>query len=200
MLGAACLDVGYCSSADRVLPSKDVKEVDITGITLGDIPVKRGRKAMGFRGTPASTKSFDLCAVTTGKKSHEVGDKGLEMQIKFQVADVKKPLLSVKRVVDKGNVVAFGPKGEDSFIQNPKLGYRLPLRVTEGGSYMLDMTFPDGSTSAITVDSGAEENVCPRSWGSQFGLQRSTPRNFRSASGENIKHHGSREVMFTSPF
>ena len=109
----------------------------------------------------------------------EVEKNGLDMHMKFQVADVKKPLVFVKRIMDQSNSVRFGPTGGDSFIASPSLGYRLPLRATLGGSYMLDITFPDGSVSAVTVDSGAEENLCPKTWGIQFGIQKAAPRNFR---------------------
>ena len=65
---------------------------------------------------------------------------------------------------------------------------------------MLDITFPDGTVSAVTVDSGAEENVCPKAWGIQFGTQKAAPKQFRGASGDLIKHFGSRDVVFRSPF
>ena len=35
------------------------------------------------------------------------------MSLGFQVADVKKPLVSVRRITEKGNLVQFGPKPED---------------------------------------------------------------------------------------
>ncbi len=35
---------------------------------------------------------------------------------RVKVADVKKPLLSVKRIVEKGNKVSFGPGIEDNYI------------------------------------------------------------------------------------
>ena len=34
----------------------------------------------------------------------------------FQVADVRKPLLSVKRIVQRGNLVQFGDRPGESFI------------------------------------------------------------------------------------
>eukprot|EP00973_Karenia_brevis_P033075 4564506-Karenia_brevis.AAC.1 len=44
------------------------------------------------------------------------------MILDFQVADVSKPLLAVKRVVEKSNMVVFGPGEEDNFILNRKTG------------------------------------------------------------------------------
>ena len=53
-----------------------------------------------------------------------IGDVGAEkrrkMKIKFQVADVKKPLMAVRRIVENGNRVVFSEAG--SFIINDKTG------------------------------------------------------------------------------
>ena len=53
----------------------------------------------------------------------------------------------------------------------------------------------------MLVDSGAEENVCPKWWGESFGLDSSgRTLNLRSASGSRIAHWGEREVVVESPF
>ena len=59
----------------------------------------------------------------------------------FQVADVKKPLISVKRIVQKGNVVHFGPGKTDNYICNLKTGEKIILRPNGRGSYLMDVTF-----------------------------------------------------------
>ncbi len=41
------------------------------------------------------------------------GKSPLVMNLKFQAADVKKPLIAVKRIVDMGNYVHFGPGDGD---------------------------------------------------------------------------------------
>ena len=65
----------------------------------------------------------------------------------------------------------------------------------------MDVTFRDGEESSITVDSGAEESVCPVDWGAHFGTnQVSKPMEFKDASGGIIKHYGERRVEVTSPF
>ena len=54
-------------------------------------------------------------------------------------------------------------------------------------------------TGEITVDSAAEESVCPPSWGEEFGLipvAGGDEMRLVNASGGRIKHHGSREVVF----
>jgi hypothetical protein len=47
-----------------------------------------------------------------------VGKEKLNMSMNFQVADVIKPLVSVRKLAEKGNRVCFGPDEEDNFIEN----------------------------------------------------------------------------------
>ena len=42
------------------------------------------------------------------------------MGLGFHVSDVQKPLATVWRIAEKGNVVQFGPRPEDNFIKNLK--------------------------------------------------------------------------------
>ena len=50
----------------------------------------------------------------------------------------------------------------------------------------------------ITVDSGAEESVCPPGWGEWFGMVNAARRmNLVGAGGGSIEHYGSRRVRFT---
>ena len=119
----------------------------------------------------------------------------------FQVAEVKKPLIAAKRISEKGNNVSFGPGRDDNFIENKKTGMRIPMRETGKGSYVIDMVFNDGMSTSITVDSGAEESVCPRDWGDQFGLKEAKSKlRLVNASGGRIEHYGEREVVVKSPF
>ena len=64
---------------------------------------------------------------------------------------------------------------------------------------MLDVDFWGGGKGEITVDSGAEESVCPKEWGSRFKINEGvTKLKFRGASGDRIKHYGERAVFVTS--
>ena len=90
------------------------------------------------------------------------------MNLSFQVASVKRLLIPVKRIVEKGNFVSFGPKEEDNYIYNKTLGDKVMLKSNGKGSYLMDVCFVGGNRRTITVDSGAEEDVCPWEWGSQF--------------------------------
>ena len=95
-------------------------------------------------------------------------DQRRKMKIRFQVADVKKPLMAVKRIVENGNRVGFSEGG--SYIVNDKTGDKLRLRENGKGSYIMDVDSVGGGKGEITVDSGAEESVCPSGWGEQFGV------------------------------
>ena len=123
------------------------------------------------------------------------------MRLNFQVADVKKPLMSVKKVCQRGNVVQFGECDKDCFIQNVKTGDKVKLRQNGRGSYVLDVNFVGGARAEITVDSGAEESVCPPWWGREFGLSREGGwMNLSGAGGQNIEHYGQRCVRVESGF
>ena len=52
------------------------------------------------------------------------GHEGAAMGLNFQVKDVRKPLLAVKRITEKGNVVQFGPAESDNYITKKCLGRR----------------------------------------------------------------------------
>ena len=75
------------------------------------------------------------------------------------------------------------------------------LKPNGKGSYLMEVSFVGGGSTQITVDSGAEESVCPWEWGSQFGLRPADQwMAFRNASGGLIEHYGTREVLVESPF
>ena len=123
------------------------------------------------------------------------------MCLGFQVADVKKPLISVRRIVEKGNHVSFGPEDQDNYIINKSSGNKMMLKPNGKGSYLMEVQLVGGGRTEITVDSGAEENVCPWEWGAQFETKEADRRmNFRNASGGSIEHWGKRDVYVTSPF
>ena len=123
------------------------------------------------------------------------------MALTFQVAEVKKPLISVKRITEKGNQVCFGPGKDDNFILNVETGDNVLLRKNGRGSYLLDVVFANGRKAEITVDSGAEESVCPCDCGEEFGCdQGGQMMVFRGANVAWINHYGERKVFVQSPF
>ena len=84
---------------------------------------------------------------------------------------------------------------------NQETGDKMMLKSNGKGSYLMDVCFVGGGRTEITVDSGAEENVCPWGWGSQFETKPvDRLMNFRNASGGYIDHYGKRDVHVVSPF
>jgi hypothetical protein len=80
-------------------------------------------------------------------------------------------------------------------------GDKVTLRPNGRGSYKFDVKFPRGQKTAITVDSGAEESVCPMEWGEEFGLVKPDQRlNLINASGSRITHYGQRHVKVEALF
>ena len=67
-------------------------------------------------------------------------DEGKVMQLRFQVAGVTKPLMSVKRVVEKGNRVVFGKGPGESYIENEATGERMAMR-RKNGTYVVDVEY-----------------------------------------------------------
>ena len=69
------------------------------------------------------------------------------------------------------------------------------------GSYVMEVRFHGGQPTNITVDSGAEESVCPREWGAQFGIHQGAGKlELCLASGAKIIHYGERRVFVDTPF
>ena len=62
------------------------------------------------------------------------------MGLKFQVTDVRKPLLAVRRLIEKNNVVQFGPKPEQNYIHNLDTGKKVMMENV-GGSYVIKANF-----------------------------------------------------------
>jgi hypothetical protein len=127
----------------------------------------QGTKNNGEEGK--RVKFGDEVAVQTVEGS-KIGD-GVEFKLGFQVADVQKLLVSVKRILEKGNLVQFGPGVGENYIFNKGTGDKLLLKPNGKGSYLMEVGFVGGGKTSITVDSGAEENVCPWGWGEQSGIK-----------------------------
>ena len=64
-----------------------------------------------------------------------------------------------------------------------------------------DRTLKKVGTEFITVDSGAEESVCPLGWGDTFELTAvKTGKKMKivNAGGGEMQHYGSRKVQFSA--
>ena len=60
--------------------------------------------------------------------------------LKFQVADVKRPLLAVRRLVERGNTVVMSNREGGSFIENKETKVRIPI-VKKAGSFVIEAEF-----------------------------------------------------------
>ena len=65
------------------------------------------------------------------------------MGLKFQVTDVKKPLLVVRRLVEKGNVVVLSNVEGESYIFNKDAKVKIPI-VKKGGSFVIEADLVQG--------------------------------------------------------
>ena len=159
--------------------------------------IKRGRKLPKINKKDWKPLERDIMGLETSTD----GKKEEVLNMTFQVADVKKPLMSVARVVEKGNIIQFGPEAKDNWIRTADGKRTIPLTENGRGSYLMQVDFVGGGKSMITLDSGAEDSVCPKGWADQFGTK--VPGKnyvFRDASGNKIAHLGTRKVKVTSPF
>ena len=118
--GEICID---SAAEESVCPEEWEKE-------FGTAPIKPG-KEMRFRNASGGKMNhYGARAVTfTAKDANPDTMMGLE----FQVSDVKKPLVAVWRIAEKGNIVQFGPTEEQCFIQNIRTKEKVGLR-RKGGS------------------------------------------------------------------
>jgi hypothetical protein len=65
--------------------------------------------------------------------------KDQTVEIEFQVCDVTKPLVAVRRLEEMGNKVHFGPKADDNYIEK-STGEWIQMRKKKG-SYVIDVDF-----------------------------------------------------------
>ena len=60
--------------------------------------------------------------------------------LRFQVTDVRKPLLAVRRLVEKGNKVVLAGGENESYIMNEATGVKIPIKK-KGGSFVIEAHF-----------------------------------------------------------
>ena len=87
----------------------------------------------------------------TGKSDDVVG-------LKFQVTDVKKPLLAVRRLVEKGNVVSFGPEPDQNFIRNIATGRKIEMEK-KGGAFVIKAHFMKEIAGGSKIEAGFTRQV-----------------------------------------
>ena len=100
--------------------------------------------------TKTSSRAMRLKTANGGDMQHygekevlfkyEGGEKRDPIGIRFQVTDVRKPLLAVRRLVEKGNMVVLAGEGEESYIMNRETKVKIPVKK-KGGSFVIEAHF-----------------------------------------------------------
>ena len=67
-------------------------------------------------------------------------EDGEVVGLRFQVTDVRRPLLAVRRLVEKGSVVMFGPEPHQNYILHVATGRRIPME-RRGGTFVIKAHF-----------------------------------------------------------
>ncbi len=119
-------------AAESVMPVDALPE-----IPMSDGPASRKYRAAGGK----------LLDDRGEKKVVYWGVDGRARRMTFRVADVTKPLASVKRICDQGNRVVFD--GPNSHIEHKTSGWRTPMRE-ENGVYVLDVPVVDTKGEGFT--------------------------------------------------
>ena len=86
------------------------REFGVLEVACGDQAVCTVETAVQVR--RRSTRRVEVGVNTSVKEAWR------PMEAKFEVSNVRKPIMAVARVVDAGNVVQFGPSSEDNSIRN----------------------------------------------------------------------------------
>jgi len=116
--------------------------------------------------------------------------------IRFNVADVQRPLASASKVVAKGNRIVLEEGG--SFIQSVSTGEKIALRV-ERGVYVFDAKYEDGSTGTMALDSGAGVCVWPQDWKIDAPMEPKVPGlRMVAANGTEIANLGQKVIRFNA--
>jgi len=114
--------------------------------------------------------------------------------IRFNVANVQRPLAAASKVVGKGNRVVMEPGG--GHIENVASGERIQLRL-DRGVYVFDVKLADGTAAVVALDSGAGVNVWPKTWENEAKLEeRVAGLSMVAANGTEIQNLGQKVIRF----
>ena len=134
-----------------------IKEEDWASLGVGDIivdsaadescwpvgqgdafPTKESRRKMLLR--TANGGDMQHCGEKEVTFKYDGGESKDRIGLKFQVTDVRKPLLAVRRLVEKGNKVVLAGDDEESFIMNKATKVKIPVRK-KGGAFVIEAHF-----------------------------------------------------------
>jgi hypothetical protein len=98
--------------------------------------------------TKPSRRKISLRTANGGEMGH-YGEKEVTFRsgggdevvgLRFQVTDVKKPLLAVRRLVERGNRVSFGPEPSENYVENIMTGRKIMMEK-RGGAFIIRANF-----------------------------------------------------------
>ena len=83
----------------------------------------------------------ETCSITARKKrpSSTTGVRD-PIGLKFQVTDVRKPLLAVRRLVEKRNKVVLAGDDEESYVTSKATKVKIPVKK-KGGAFVIEAHF-----------------------------------------------------------
>ena len=114
--------------------------------------------------------------------------------IEFNVAEVKKPLVSAVKMVRNDNRVILDADG--SYIENKSTGERMAVRMQDE-TFVFDVEYDDGEKGTMTLDSGAGVHVWPKDARTNVPLlPRKSNLRMCAANGTEIVNHGRKVIQF----
>ena len=160
-------------------------------VSIGAVFVRGRQIKMGNKFAPLDEDDIEICEVK------EEQDKFTrQAALKFNVTDVKKTLASASRVVAAGNRIVMDPRPEFSYIENIDTLEKMKLRV-EGGVYVFDVVYNDGTAGTITLDSGAGVHVMPKGLQKMVEMQpKQVGLKLSAANGTTIENLGTKVLKF----
>ena len=187
--------------------TKEEVEIDIPEVPEGWVEVRR-KRGRGVKKLVAGHGQGcrDSCCEKLEEKEVFVCPVEKEetsvLEMGFEVTDVKRALAAVSRITSKGNVVVFGEKEGEDYIEHAQTGRRIMMR-RKNGAYVVDARLVgSGEAVEIYVDSAAEESVCPRDWAKEFGMTavaKGKEMKLAGANGSRIGHYGKRMIKVEAP-
>ena len=114
--------------------------------------------------------------------------------IRFNVANVQRPLAAAPKVVEKGHRVVMETGG--GFIQHIATGETIKLRI-DRGVYVFDVRLGDGAPGVVALDRGTGVNVWPKTWSNDAKMEEKIRGlTMVAANGTEIEHIGQRLIKF----
>ena len=146
---------------------------------------------------------FDVLTTDCDEGAGEVNSVGVGEKLtgvcamRFNVADVAKPLASAVKVTEANNVVVLHPTEGKSFILNLDTNERIEIRRGKG-TYVFDVQCTEGDeVGTVTLDSGASVSVWPKSLLPTVKMEpKKEGLRMVAANGTPIKNYGQKLIKF----